>query len=531
VLEVGRVILNAPWFENPERRVKDNAPYPQRLIRCYLSGFDRSERTHQLVPTPAMRAFARWPLTALALVLASTTASATPDVFPLGKVIDSVACKMTSGQSYALYLPTTYTPDKSWPVIFCFDPGARGRTPVDRLHEAAEKYGYIIAGSLNSRNGPLPKNAEAAKAMVNDVGGRFSVDPKRAYTAGLSGGARVAAAFALAGWSKGVIACSAGFPMGEDDIPPRLRFVYFGTTGIEDSNYREMIRLDDALAERSTPHRIVVFDGGHEWAPSSLLQEAVEWLELQSMRTGTRPRDDALIKALLQARIASVPAEPPLDHWRAIKSIAADFSGLADVGSFERQAKELGSSRPVKDALKAEHTLLSREESMIEDLAESATGDSAKRQAALAAQLRQKADAPDDTPERRSVRRAIMAFMGLSRERTRAQDDDDDGNTTAFLEMSALLRPNQPRTLLALARARARDGDKAGALTALEQAAAAGLHTPGQIEGNDDFKKLRNDPRFVAVLAKIRENATQPPSGAEFERRWDSPRAGTGDRE
>jgi hypothetical protein len=473
-----------------------------------------------------MRAFVR--LLCLAAVLVSATALATPDVFPLGKVIDRVACKMTPGQGYALYLPTTYTPEKNWPVIFCFDPGARGRTPVDRLHEAAEKYGYIVAGSLNSRNGPLPKNAEAAKAMVNDVGGRFSVDPNRAYTAGLSGGARVAAAFALAGWSKGVIACSAGFPMGEDDIPPHLRFVYFGTTGIEDSNYREMIRLDDALEERKTPHRIAVFDGGHEWAPAALLQEAVEWLELQSMRSGTRPRDDTLIKALLQTRTAAIPTNPSLDHWRATKSIAADFHGFADVSRFEQEAKELGSSRVVKDALKAEHALLSREESLIEELAESATGDSMKKQTALAAQLRQKADAPDDTAERRSVRRAIMAFMGLSRERTRAQDYDEDGNTTAFLEMSALLRPNQSRTLLALARARARDGDKAGALTALEQAVAAGLRSTGQTEAEDDFKKLRNDPRFIAALAKIRENASQPPSSPEFDRRWDRPRDGTG---
>jgi hypothetical protein len=31
VFEVGRVIPNAPWFENPERGVRDNASYPQRL--------------------------------------------------------------------------------------------------------------------------------------------------------------------------------------------------------------------------------------------------------------------------------------------------------------------------------------------------------------------------------------------------------------------------------------------------------------------------------------------------------------------
>lgn len=457
--------------------------------------------------------------------LASATAFAA-DTFPLGKVIDSVTCKTTPAQSYALYLPTAYTPDKNWPVIFCFDPGARGRNPVEHLHEAAEKYGYIVAGSLNSRNGPLDKNAAAAKAMVGDVSARFSLDPKRVYTAGLSGGSRVAAAFALSGWSKGVIACSAGFPMSDEDVPYHLNFVYFGTTGIEDSNYREMVRLDNALADRKTPHRIVVFNGGHEWAPPGLLMEAVEWLELQAIRAGNRPRDESFIKAVLEKRLAAVPGNPSLEQWRALKSIADDFRGLADVTSSEQKAKELGSTKAVKDAVKAERALLSREESLIEELAESATGDSLKKQTALANRLRQQADATEDTPERRSVRRAIAAFLGASRERTRYQDDDPDGNSAAFLEMSALLRPNQPRTLLALARARARDGNREGALTALEQAAAAGLRTSSQIESDEAFSKLHDNPRFAAVLVKIQENAKLPVPPSEFERSWDSPRRG-----
>jgi len=45
-------------------------------------------------------------------------------------------------------------------------------------------------------------------------------------------------------------------------------------------------------------------------AGGTLLTEAVEWLELQAMRAGTRPRDDTLIQALLTARQAAVPARP-----------------------------------------------------------------------------------------------------------------------------------------------------------------------------------------------------------------------------
>ena len=70
----------------------------------------------------------------------------------LGRVLEKVTCAKDPAQAYALYLPSNYTPQPAWPVIFCFDPGARGLEPVQRFHAAAEKYGYIVAGSNNSRN-------------------------------------------------------------------------------------------------------------------------------------------------------------------------------------------------------------------------------------------------------------------------------------------------------------------------------------------------------------------------------------------
>jgi hypothetical protein len=49
---------------------------------------------------------------------------------PVGKIIERVVCLKDSGQSYALYLPPNYTTDRRWPVIYAFDPAARGLRPV-----------------------------------------------------------------------------------------------------------------------------------------------------------------------------------------------------------------------------------------------------------------------------------------------------------------------------------------------------------------------------------------------------------------
>src|SRR5580658_4842920 len=84
---------------------------------------------------------------------------------PRGEIIDNVQCLADATQSYALYLPSSYTPGRRWSVIVGLDAGGRGRNPVAQFQEAAEKYGYIVAGSKNSRNGPLSVSVPAANAV------------------------------------------------------------------------------------------------------------------------------------------------------------------------------------------------------------------------------------------------------------------------------------------------------------------------------------------------------------------------------
>src|SRR5215210_6966874 len=130
-----------------------------------------------------------------------------------GRVVARVVCKADPLQSYALYVPSSYTPDKRWPILYAFDPGAEGLVPVERFQEAAEKYGWIVVGSLNSQNGPMQGSIDASNALWRDTHALFSIDDRRIYTTGFSGGARVAVwvAYLCQGCAAGVIACGAGF--------------------------------------------------------------------------------------------------------------------------------------------------------------------------------------------------------------------------------------------------------------------------------------------------------------------------------
>jgi dienelactone hydrolase len=191
-------------------------------------------------------------------------------------VVPSVVCNTDPLQSYALYLPSRYESGRKWPILFCLDPRARGRVPVERFAEAAERRGVILAASNNSRNGPIAPVQEAIRAMVNDAHSRFSIDDSRVYVAGFSGGARIALAWAGNGQIAGAIACGAAFSAGK--LPDELPFRLYMAAGLDDFNHDEMWESSLALAKRGMPHRFVEFDGGHDWLPAGLASDALDFL-------------------------------------------------------------------------------------------------------------------------------------------------------------------------------------------------------------------------------------------------------------
>src|SRR5215831_5166647 len=149
-------------------------------------------------------------LTLCSVPIATGAVSLQDSLIKQGEIIEQLVCRDDPDQSYALYLPTTYAPDRVWPMLYAFDPGARGGLPVERFKAAAERYGWIVAGSNNSRNGSMAKSMEAARAMWKDTHQRFAIAEHETFVTGFSGGARVAIYLASACHDcvAGVIACS-----------------------------------------------------------------------------------------------------------------------------------------------------------------------------------------------------------------------------------------------------------------------------------------------------------------------------------
>lgn len=264
-----------------------------------------------------------------------------------GQIAD-VFCESDSTQSYALYLPSTYEPAKRWPIIYFFDPGGRGRRPLELYQQAAEKYGFIFAGSNNSRNFSNDQ-WKSVSAIWQDTHARLALDERRTYTSGFSGGARVAGAMALncpKCQIAGVIAHGAGYPSNQ--LGSQDKLLYFFAVGDHDFNWPEVMKIRREREEHDQPYRVRVFSGSHQWAPPDVLEDAVEWLVLKAMQSGGLAPDQSFIERRFQAILEQVAKGE-----RRKDSLEDERLSLASLGFFrtegcERGAEEVGRAEELR---------------------------------------------------------------------------------------------------------------------------------------------------------------------------------------
>lgn len=205
-----------------------------------------------------------------------------------GIIHTDISCRSDSSHSYALYLPKNYDSSQSWPLVLCFDPRGNGLWPLAAFRSAADEYGYILAGSNNSRNGPMEPNLDAARFMYKDLAERFPIDRKNIILAGFSGGVHTAIIFAVESLptAAGIIACCRGWPdwVSLELLPRHVNFALI--TGIRDFNFNEVNRLSEILEEMRVSHQLFHFDGFHQWCSPDTAGRTLLWLKIRSMLAG-----------------------------------------------------------------------------------------------------------------------------------------------------------------------------------------------------------------------------------------------------
>ncbi|HEY5463716.1 MAG TPA: hypothetical protein VIJ95_10715 [Hanamia sp.] len=264
--------------------------------------------------------------------------SSVADTFVIGKVIPKVICKADASQSYALYIPVKSI-NETLPVIYFFDPHGDGPLPLIKYKALADKYHFILVGSNNSKNGnDSPTSENIWNTLFADTQKQLAINTNRIYTCGFSGGAKVATYIALIQPEiKGVISNGAGLP----DITRagNFSFSFTGIAGEGDMNMTDLVAINNELDNTQTHHRIIFFNGIHEWAPEKTMNIAFAGLQLDAMRGKLISLNDSFINNYIsesKKRIATFLKEKKyLDAERESKLSVNMLGGLtSDVNSF-----------------------------------------------------------------------------------------------------------------------------------------------------------------------------------------------------
>jgi predicted esterase len=454
-----------------------------------------------------------------------------PPSLPKGQLIPKVDCPAAPGESYALYIPTSYDPARRSPIVYALDARRRGEVPARLFLPGAEKYGYLVASSYNSASdGPLKPTVDAMQAMWNDTHRRFAIDDRRVYAAGFSGTARAACFMGLAipGRLTGVIAAGAGFP---PDRPPTqaTSFLYFATVGNLDFNYDEVEELAGRLAELHLPHRVEGFAGPHQWMPEKLATEALAWLDLRAMKAGTRGKDPAEIENLWQEDLSRArgfaAAGDPIAAFRLYSAMAEDYAGLrpaTDLGEAAKQTAEIGGSKALLAAQKEREARRKRDRHQLAEAMQTLAAVPENREILPSGrvignlrlpELKARA-APEkgESDEALSARRTLAALYAQTALYLpqQALDRKDYRLAAFYVEIAAEIHPESPGPWYSLASVHAQAGEKKKALEELRKAAELGWSDPAQLESDADLAPLHGEPGWGEIVERVRKRAATP---------------------
>jgi len=432
-------------------------------------------------------------------------ATAQAPLFAAGKITSPVTCDADATQTYAVYIPASGNAG-ALPVIYMFDPHGDGALPLSKYKQLADEYGFILVGSNKSKNGnDWPTTNKIWGRLFTDTQKKLKINNDRIYTCGFSGGAKVAGYVALEyAQVKGVIANSAALSDGIE--AGNFGFSFTGIAGEGDMNMLPVLSFNNGLNNTSTRHRIILFDGKHEWAPVTAMNTAFTALAFDNMQrnpgqlntgftskyiTQSRQKVDALVKAgqLIKAK-------------RECDITLSFLTGLPlanDIAWFTQQANNIATNNNYKKQLAQQQALLGKEQSLENTyMQQLRQGDEAYWTKTIAG-LQQLAAAK--TPEGAMYQR-VLAWLSLACYSISNQliNSNDNAGAQHFTGLYKLVDPRNSEAWYFSAILQARAGKTSGAQSDLLTAISLGFSDKQRLTQQPEFKKLD----LAAIKSKMK---------------------------
>ncbi len=281
-----------------------------------------------------------------------------------GTITDSLA--VAGSETYALYLPTSFDAAKEWPVLMVCDmEGSTGKA-MSMFINAAEEYGYILAGSNNIHDSlSISSNVLISSRMIKKLSEVVQVDKERLYAAGYSAGARFASLIpSFIKDFKGVISFGAALPNFEL-LSGKNSFHFIGVVGNEDFSYTDMLLSRETLNRLKFPNQLWVYNGGLQWPSPELIRKSLVSIDLNAMSKGTLAKNEAFVVSNFDQemiKIGTLMKESRLlTTYDYLNEIVSVYQRLTPVDSLLTLRRELRKNKVYRSQRREENAARFRE--------------------------------------------------------------------------------------------------------------------------------------------------------------------------
>lgn len=427
--------------------------------------------------------------------LSTIQATAVADTFNPGIIYQNIKCLNDSSNSFALYIPKNDS-IKNKPIVFFFDAHGDPLLPLNNYKKLADDFGYILVGSYNSKNGnDWNTTSQIWSSLFSDISNRLPVNNQRVYTAGFSGGAKVASFIALNNFNiSGAIANGAGFPETQQQAPSG-NFSFVGIAGTGDMNMTELVSLNNELDNTSLPHQLLLFNGKHEWCPLATMHDAFLFLEFNAVKQKKATVNADLVADFIkvhQQKINKYKIENKLLQYAdENKLVATNLNGISsDYVAYESAYSSIIKSPAYQQQLAAYNNLLEVENNMKSNLAgamQQNTDEIFWKQNVAALNKASKASTENGAMNKRILSYLSLAAYSFS---NRALNSGDNETASRYINLYKIIDPENAEAYYFSALVAARNKNTEAAKAELQLAIKKGF---------TDKQRFINQPEFVGI--------------------------------
>jgi predicted esterase len=270
-----------------------------------------------------------------------------------------------SGQSYYIYSPTPAHELIATPVIIFFDPHGSGSLPVEKYRKLADKFGVVLVGSNDSKNGQnISESTQIANNIISDLSTHLGLNNTNICLSGFSGGAKVALYTGYNNSKINNVIYSGGSIPFSANHPIHL----LGFAGTEDMNYTDLLQFSNATSQTNPEaNQLVEFHGKHEWPDTVTFRKAFYWLTFQTWRQYPSTHDTAVIVDFKRETDKSISIlekqNAPLNAYLECQTAISFLNGLSDVTGYKNNMANLASTATFKAQQQVENETFQKEAS------------------------------------------------------------------------------------------------------------------------------------------------------------------------